>query len=151
MGKIAPSGQLDVTAALMSVDGRIFVAQRPSWKKFGLKWEFPGGKVEPGERLEDSLVREIREELCLDIAVHGFFRTVSYEEKDFAIKLHAFWCCVTGGMLCLKEHAAFRWVKGPELWEIDLTGADLLLIPFLERLDDFPESHGELFGIPGAR
>ena len=58
-----------VTAALISSQGRLFVAQRPPWKKFGLLWEFPGGKVEPGEGLEQSLVREIKEELCLDIRV----------------------------------------------------------------------------------
>lgn len=139
VGEIAACGHIDVTAALMTANGGIFVAQRPAWKKFGLQWEFPGGKVEPGENREDSLVREISEELCLDIAVRGFFRTVSHEEKDFAINLHAYWCSITGGKLCLKEHAAFRWAKIPQLWGIDLSRADRLLIPFLEMLPDLSE------------
>ena len=72
-----------VTAALIPSGGRLFVAQRPPWKKFGQLWEFPGGKVEFGEGLEESLVREIREELCIDIRVCGFFKTLSYSRERF--------------------------------------------------------------------
>ncbi len=143
MGENIASRPIEVTAALLNDGRRVFIAQRPSSKEFALQWEFPGGKVEAGEKREASLVREISEELCLDIAVRAFFRTVSFEQNDFAINLHAYWCSVKGGKLCLREHAAYRWVKVSELWEIDLTGADRLLIPFLERLDDFPEFSGE--------
>jgi 8-oxo-dGTP diphosphatase len=120
------------------MDGMLFVAQRPPWKKFGMLWEFPGGKVEAGENLVDSLVREIREELCLDIAVRGLFRSISHREKDFSIHLHAFWCGVVGGELCLKEHIAFQWAGVPDLKMITFTRADRLLIPFLEELRELP-------------
>jgi len=128
-----------VTAALISSQGRLFVAQRPPWKKFGLLWEFPGGKVEPGEGLEQSLVREIKEELCLDIRVHGLFKKISRQEPDFAIDLHAYWCAICGGTLRLIEHIAFMWVNISELKQIDFTQADRLLIPFLESLPGFPD------------
>ena len=128
-----------VTAALISSQGRLFVAQRPPWKKFGLLWEFPGGKVEPGEDLEQSLVREIKEELCLDIRVHALFKTISQREPDFAIDLHAYWCEICGGTLRLIEHIAFMWANLSELKQIDCTQADRLLIPFLESLPEFPD------------
>lgn len=128
-----------VTAALISSQGRLFVAQRPPWKKFGLLWEFPGGKVEPGEGLEQSLVREIREELCLDIRVRGLFKKISQQEPDFAIDLHAYWCAISGGTLRLTEHIAFKWADLSELKQIDFTQADRLLVPFLESLPVFPD------------
>lgn len=128
-----------VTAALISSQGRLFVAQRPPWKKFGLLWEFPGGKVEPGEGLEQSLVREIKEELCLDIHVRGLFKKISQQGPDFAIDLHAYWCAICGGTLCLIEHIAFMWANLSELKQIDFTQADRLLIPFLESLPVFPD------------
>ncbi len=128
-----------VTAALIPSQGRLFVAQRPPWKKFGLLWEFPGGKVEPGESLQQSLVREIREELCLDITVRSLFKNICHEEEDFGIDLHAFWCEISGGTLCLSEHVAFRWANLSELKRIHLTRADCLLIPFLEDLPELPD------------
>ncbi len=128
-----------VTAALILSEGRLFVAQRPPWKKFGLLWEFPGGKVEPGEGLEQSLIREIREELCLDINVHSLFKNICHDEADFEIDLHAFWCEISGGTLCLSEHVAFKWANVSELKLIDLTRADCLLIPFLENLSELPD------------
>jgi mutator protein MutT len=130
---------MKVTAALIPLQGRLFVGQRPPWKKFGLLWEFPGGKVEPGESLEQSLIREIKEELCLDIIVRDLFKKIRQEESDFEIDLHAYWCEVQGGRLCLSEHVAFMWANLSELRGINLTRADRLLIPFLESVPEFPE------------
>ncbi|MCE5335502.1 MAG: (deoxy)nucleoside triphosphate pyrophosphohydrolase [Desulfobacteraceae bacterium] len=127
-----------VSAALIASGKRLFIAQRPPWKKFGYFWEFPGGKVEPGESLEESLVREIREELCLDISVHEFFGSISHEYDDFSIELHAFWCGISGGSLCLKEHVAYRWVEVAELEEYRLTEADRLLIRSMKDFSVFP-------------
>ena len=130
---------MKVTEALIPLQGRLFVGQRPPWKKFGLLWEFPGGKVEPGEGLEQSLVREIKEELCLDITVRGLFRNIWHEEQDFGIDLHAYWCEVRGGKLCLSAHVAFMWADLQELKRMNFTKADRLLIPFLENVTVFPE------------
>jgi 8-oxo-dGTP diphosphatase len=135
---------LVVTAALIASAGRLFVAQRPPWKRFGLLWEFPGGKVEPGENLEASLVREIREELCLDVKVHELFRTISHVENDFAIHLHAYWCSIFGGNFCLREHVAFKWTEVSDLKVMELTTADRLLVPFLESLPQLPVYPGNV-------
>ncbi len=148
MNERAPTGTMVVTAALIASDGRLFVAQRPPWKRFGLLWEFPGGKVEPGENLEASLVREIKEELCLDVRVCEHFRTISHSEHDFAIHLHAYWCSVSGGQFCLNEHVAFMWEEVSNLRVIDFTRADRLLIPFLESLPRLPDFPGNATGIP---
>ncbi len=128
-----------VTAALIPSRGRVFIAQRPPWKKFGLLWEFPGGKVEPGEGRKESLVREIREELCLDIKVGDLFRTIFHEGADFKVDLHAYWCAILGGKLCLKEHVAYKWVYPSELKNFDLTQADRLLVDCLEKLTELPQ------------
>ena len=130
---------MQVTAALITSQGRLLVAQRPPRKKFGLLWEFPGGKVEPGEGLEESLVREIKEELCLDIQVRCLFKNISQQERDFDIDLHAYWCQIRGGTLRLREHVAFMWANLPELKQMNFTKADRFLIPFLEGLQGFPD------------
>lgn len=123
---------LPVAAALIQENGRLFVAQRPSHKRFGLKWEFPGGKVEPGETLRECLAREILEELCWDVHVGDLFRSIRHESPQLRIELHAFWCTVCGGLLRLREHVACRWVHPAELKALDLTLPDLDLLPFLE-------------------
>jgi 8-oxo-dGTP diphosphatase len=146
MNERAPTGHIVVTAALIASEGRLFVAQRPPWKRFGLLWEFPGGKVEPGEDLKDSLIREIREELCLDVKICEHFRTISHVEEDFAIHLHAYWCTISGGEFCLKEHVAYEWAEVSQLRIIDLTKADRLLVPFLESLSQLPDYPGDATG-----
>ncbi|MDR3567232.1 MAG: (deoxy)nucleoside triphosphate pyrophosphohydrolase [Syntrophobacteraceae bacterium] len=131
------TGFVVITAALITSLGRLLVAKRPPGKKFGLLWQFPGGKVEPGEGLEESLVREIREELCLDIRVRSLFKTISRREPGFEVDLHAYWCEICGGTLHLLEHVAIEWVTPSELKGMQFTKADCLLIPFLEKLPRF--------------
>ena len=129
-----------VTAALLARQGRLLIAQRPSDKRFGLRWEFPGGKVEPREGLKESLAREIREELCLDVAVGHLFRLVKYRADDFGIDLYAYWCSISGGELRLREHVAVEWVFPEDLGRFDLTQADRVLVPFLLALPELPEA-----------
>jgi len=136
-------GSMKVTAALIPSEGRLLAAQRPPWKKFGLLWEFPGGKVEPGEGLEESLVREIKEELCLDIRVRGLFKEISQQGHDLEINLHAYWCEIRGGTLQLLEHVAITWANPSELKQMDFTKADRLLIDLLEKLPEFPKFRTE--------
>ncbi|MCL5406499.1 MAG: (deoxy)nucleoside triphosphate pyrophosphohydrolase [Deltaproteobacteria bacterium] len=136
--KESSTGLVVITTALITSKGRLLVAQRPPLKKFGLLWQFPGGKVEPGEGFEESLVREIREELCLDIRVRSLFKTISRREPGFEVDLHAYWCEICGGSLCLREHVALKWVTMSELKGMEFTKADRLLMPFLEKLAEFP-------------
>jgi 8-oxo-dGTP diphosphatase len=129
-----------VTAALITVHGRLFIAQRPPNKKFGLCWEFPGGKVDPDESLEHCLRREIREELNWEIHVGELFEHIRHEQDAFRIDLFAFWSGVSGGQLELREHVACEWVSIPALHRYTFTEADRLLIERLERLSTLPHA-----------
>lgn len=129
-----------VTAALIPFRGRIFIAQRPPHKKFGLLWEFPGGKVEPGESLENSLKREISEELCLDVQVGSLFQRIQCRHVDLGIDLYAFWCSILGGRLCLREHVAYHWAEAGELQRFGFTEVDHQLVLMLQELPELPQT-----------
>jgi 8-oxo-dGTP diphosphatase len=130
--------RLSVAAALIMTEGRLFIAQRPPHKKFGLLWEFPGGKVEPGESLEEALHREICEELCWEVEVGRLFRHVSHYQPELEIDLFAFWCSIKCGTLCLREHVAYTWAFPGQLREYPFTSADDKLLLFLEALERLP-------------
>lgn len=124
-----------VTAALLLRGNRLFIARRPPDKRFGLYWEFPGGKVEPGESLEASLQREIDEELGLRIEVGAPFHVVRCRKPKLMIDLHAYWCTIIGGTLVLNEHVDYAWVSLRDLRAYSFTEADCGLIPLLEKLN----------------
>ncbi len=128
-----------VTAALIPVQGRLFIAQRPPNKKFGLLWEFPGGKVESGESLQDSLIREIGEELCWEIQVGSLFQHLQCRLLDLNIDLYAFWCTIIRGELCLREHVAFHWAKASELRQFRFTDVDRQLVLMIAELSELPQ------------
>lgn len=120
-----------VTAALITDNRRILIAQRGRGKRYGRQWEFPGGKVRSGETPEACLRREIREELNLEIEVEKHFCTVHHEYPDFHIELMAFWCSIVGGSLQLEEHEQIRWVTIQEMKQYDFVDADLNVITAL--------------------
>ena len=108
--------QITVAAAIIhDEENRIIATQRGSgdWKDW---WEFPGGKIEPGETPEEALKREIWEELETRIAVDHLVQTVEWDYPKFHLTMHCFWCRVESGELVLKEHEAAKWLK-PEEWE----------------------------------
>jgi 8-oxo-dGTP diphosphatase len=127
-----------VTAALIPAQGRLFIAQRPPQKKFGLLWEFPGGKVESGESLQESLIREIREELCWEVQVGKLFQRIQCRLLDLNIDLYAFWCAMVRGRLCLKEHVAYHWAKVSELHRFGFTEVDRQLVLMIQELSELP-------------
>lgn len=100
---------IKVVAAFIQRDGRFYAAKRAYGFLTG-KWEFPGGKVEPGEELEDAIKREIKEELDTDVSVEGFACNVIYEYPDFILDMDVFYCTPILGRLSLhagihtKEH-----------------------------------------------
>ena len=95
----------NVVAAVMKCKGRFFIAQRNKDKDFSFKWEFPGGKVEPNETLEEALQREIMEELGTQIEIKYKITELRYKQKNLDIFLHYFLCkCI--GTIYLKEHEA---------------------------------------------
>ena len=123
-----------VTAALIREEDRILIAQRGRGKRFGWKWEFPGGKVRVDETPEDCLQREIKEELNLEIQVEKHFCTTQHQYPDFNIELIAFWCLIVGGKLELAEHEQVRWVTVQEMNQYNFVEADLKLITALEEI-----------------
>ena len=123
-----------VTAALIKDEDKILIAQRGRRKRFGWKWEFPGGKVRPDETPEDCLRREIKEELNLEISIEKHFCTTHHQYPDFNIELIAFWCSILGGKMKLVDHEQVLWVTVPEMNEYTFVEADLNVISALEKI-----------------
>jgi len=121
----------EVTAALILKDNHVLIAQRAADDKLAGKWEFPGGKIESGETLQECLKREIKEELDVDIDVLDFFGESIYTYQSGTIKLIAFWCKWISGDFTLKVHSQIVWVKQSELDLYDFAPAD---IPLVEKL-----------------
>lgn len=90
-----------------------------------LKWEFPGGKVEEGESLESSLIREIAEELALNISLKEKLAPVVHEYREIKVHLFPYLAEITSGQLILLEHHAHRWLMAKELLLLDWAEADL--------------------------
>lgn len=125
---------IHVVAAVICRDNKIFAAQR-SYGSFKGKWEFPGGKVEPGETPRQALVREIREELDTDISVGEKLDHVEYDYPDFHLSLDCFQAEILSGKLILKEHESAKWLGAEELDSVDWLPADVDLVGRLaERL-----------------
>ena len=116
-----------VVAAVTRRGNQIFATQR-GYGEFKGGWEFPGGKVEPGETPQEALVREILEELDAHIHVGSLIRTVEYDYPSFHLSMDCFWCEPTGDHVILKEHEAAKWLCAEELDDVDWLPADLLLI-----------------------
>jgi 8-oxo-dGTP diphosphatase len=125
--------EVHVTAAVIVNDGKILCVQRGENKLsyISKKWEFPGGKVEVGEALEDTIKREIAEELHLQISVREFLIQVNHEYPDFKLKMDTFICEIIDGELKLTEHIDFKWLNKEELSAFDWAAAD---VPIVEKL-----------------
>lgn len=118
---------IQVVAAIIQKDNKILATQR-GYGEFEGGWEFPGGKVEPGERPEDALKREIREELAIEIEVGELLDTIEYDYSSFHLSMKCFMCKMKEGELVLKEHKAAQWLSGNMLTDVEWLPADQLLI-----------------------
>ena len=116
--------KVEVVAAVIQKDNKIFCAQRNLSKSMGGKWEFPGGKIEIGETREEALVREIKEELDSNIVVDNYLMTVEYDYPTFHITMHAYLCTLVKGELTLIEHNDSTWLSKEELLSLDWADAD---------------------------
>lgn len=106
---------IEVTAAIIRKDGKFLICQRPRGKNCELLWEFPGGKIEPGETGEQCIVREIQEELCVTLHVLRKFTDVVYEYPDRTVHLHFYITEIESGELVRKEHNAFAWITKEDI------------------------------------
>ena len=116
-----------VVAAIIIHDNKIFATQR-GYGEFKDGWEFPGGKIEPGETPQEALVREIKEELDIEIEVKDFLETVEYDYPEFHLSMDCFFCVIRSGELVLKEHEAAKWLTAEKLDSVDWLPADKGLI-----------------------
>lgn len=111
---------------------RIFATAR-GYGDFKGQWEFPGGKVEPGETPQQALKREIKEELVAEIEVGEQIGTIEYDYPAFHLSMDCFWCKVVSGELLLKEAEAARWLEKNQLHEVQWLPADLMIIRTIEE------------------
>lgn len=122
---------IKVVAAMIIYEGRILATQR-GYGDFKGGWEFPGGKVEPGEPVQAALVREIQEELDMEIEVGELFDTVEYDYPQFHLSMDCFICSVKSDEFVLKEHEASKWLTKDTLDSVNWLPADLGLITKLK-------------------
>lgn len=125
--------RIEVVAALIREGDKILATQRGygEYKDF---WEFPGGKIEPGETPEAALKREIKEELATEIEINEYVGTVDYDYPDFHITLLLYLCTMVSGNLELLEHESAKWLLASELDSVSWLPADLEIIPKLKSL-----------------
>lgn len=124
--------QIEVVAAVIRRNGKYFATQR-GYGEFKDYWEFPGGKIEPGETREDALRREIREELDTEIRIDAFLTTVEYDYPSFHLTMHCFLCSVCLGRLTLKEHENALWLSNEQLDSLVWLPADLKVISAIKN------------------
>ena len=120
-----------VVAAIIRDKGRIFATQR-GYGPYKDGWEFPGGKIEPGETPEEALKREIREELDTEIEVGEPAGHIEYDYPEFHLSMDCFFCALLSGSLTLREHEAARWLSPAELDSVSWLPADRSLIDGLK-------------------
>ena len=122
-------------AALIDVDGRILLAQRPAGKSMAGLWEFPGGKVEPSETPEHALIRELEEELGIDTweSCLAPLTFASHRYEDFHLLMPVFICRKWNGTPMSREGQAVKWVSGNDLRSYPMPAADIPLIPHIRE------------------
>lgn len=121
---------IEVVAAIIRKGGKIFATQR-GYGDFKDWWEFPGGKMEPGETREEALGREIREELSTEIKIDKLLRTVEWDYPAFHLTLHCFMCRLASEEMHLNEHEAAKWVDGESIYSLKWLPADEDVLPLI--------------------
>lgn len=124
---------IEVVAAVIHHNGKILATQR-GYGDFKDGWEFPGGKIEPGETATDAIVREIREELNVTIVPEKRIATVEYDYPNFHLTMHCFFSSIREGNISLLEHEAMKWLSKDELESVAWLPADVEIIDEVRKL-----------------
>lgn len=120
-----------VVAGAIIKDGKVFAAQRGNKGKTAFKFEFPGGKIEPGETPKEALARELREELSINVEVHELITAIVDEYEDVILHIDTYRCSLISGTPTLSEHIALQWSNKEELDKLQFSPADK---PTLEKI-----------------
>lgn len=124
---------IQVSAAIIKKNDKILATQRGYGELKG-GWEFPGGKIEKGETEEQALIREIKEELDVNINIHSKLTIVEYDYSEFHLTMHCYFCEIESGELTLKEHSSAKWLAKSELNKIQWLPADKEIIDTLLKI-----------------
>ena len=125
--------KIEVVAAILHRNGLYFTTQR-GYGEFEGMWEFPGGKIEPGESRDVALKREIQEELGVDIAIENLLSTTEYDYPSFHLTMHCYLCSIASGEIELREHKSARWLRSEELGSVECLPTDKDVISRLNNL-----------------
>ena len=115
---------IDVVAAIIKSEDYYLLAKRNKDKYMGLKWEFPGGKVEQNETFKEALSREILEELNVNIQIHSKVAEERYQDEKINITLHYYMCSLIDNDIVLSEHEAIEWVKKQDFLKYEFVPGD---------------------------
>ncbi|EOS60467.1 mutator mutT protein [Firmicutes bacterium M10-2] len=126
--------EINVVAAIIKEGNKIFAAQR-GYGEFKDGWEFPGGKVEKKESLEEALIREICEELHVLIKIDRYFDHVDYEYPSFILHMDCFLCSLQKGKIKIDVHEAYRWLDQAQLDQVEWLPADIQVVEKLKNAD----------------
>ena len=121
----------NVVAAIIKKDNHFLIVKRNRKKHLGLKWEFPGGKVQENETFEEALVREIKEELNIKISLQDKIAEEKYKDEKIDIVLHYFLCTQEGGTIKLNEHEDLAWVEKKYFDKYDFAEGDKNILALL--------------------
>lgn len=129
---------IDVACAMIVANAKVLAVKRGPTMKMAGKWEFPGGKLETGEPANDCIVREIREELSMDISIIQRWDSITHNYGDFVITLIPFICSTIQQEPKLAEHESYLWVDSNSILDLDWAAADIVLV---ERMRNWLVSH----------
>ncbi len=121
-----------VSAAII-VDGDRILATERGYGDFKDLWEFPGGKREEGESGEETIVREIREELSATIVVDQSLCTIEHQYESFHLTMDCYLCHVVAGEIAIEEHEAMKWLSAENLMSVEWLPADLKVLPYIKE------------------
>ncbi|MFZ5352716.1 MAG: 8-oxo-dGTP diphosphatase MutT [Bacillota bacterium] len=122
-----------VTAAVIIDNNKVLIAQRQTGCNYELKWEFPGGKLEKGETPEECIIREIKEELAMEVRPLELYNVINFDYKGRKMKMFVFISRLIGGSGAAIECNDFKWVSKQELDMYDFTPADLPIVDKLKK------------------